>query len=126
MADQSDDEREIRAMIAAWMEASRRGDHARMLTMLTDDVLFLTPGREPFGKDGFAAQSQGQSEVEIDGTADILELVVLGEYAYLRVYLEIGMRPAKGEARRVAGHTLTILRKTAGRWQIARDANFVA
>ena len=49
------DEAAIRQVVDTWMDATRNGDLATILTLMTDDVLFMVPGREPFGKDAFAA-----------------------------------------------------------------------
>jgi ketosteroid isomerase-like protein len=37
------------------MAASRAGDTATVLSLMADDVIFRVPGREPFGKEAFAA-----------------------------------------------------------------------
>ena len=87
----------------------------------------LVPGREPFGKDAFAAASQGMKGVRMEGTSDIRELNVLGDWAYLRNHIVITVTPPGGEPVRRAGYTLTILRKGPdGRWRLARDANLMA
>jgi uncharacterized protein (TIGR02246 family) len=75
----TEDERAIRDLVATWMEASRAGDTATVLSLMADDVIFQVPGREPFGKDAFAATAQSIKDVRIDGTADIHELRVLGD-----------------------------------------------
>ena len=67
----SDDERAIRNAIQKWMAASKAGDTATVLSLMADDVLFMVPGREPFGKEAFAAASQGMKDVRMDGAADI-------------------------------------------------------
>ena len=54
----SEDERAIRDLVARWMAASRAGDLDTVLGLMSDDALFLVPGREPFGKDAFAAMSR--------------------------------------------------------------------
>ena len=54
----SDDERNIRDLIDAWITASRARDLPALLGMMTDDVVFVTPGRAPFGKAQFAADSE--------------------------------------------------------------------
>ena len=46
----TEDERAIREVIATWMRASVAGDTATVLSLMTDDVVFLVPGQEPFGK----------------------------------------------------------------------------
>ena len=73
--------------------------------------MFMVLGREPFGKEAFAAMSQGMSNVRVEGASDIRELKVLGDWAYLRNYLDIIVTPPRGAAVRRAGWTLTILRK---------------
>ncbi len=37
------------------MEASKAGDLDTILSLMADDVIFMVPGREPFGKEAFAA-----------------------------------------------------------------------
>ncbi|MGF6754586.1 SgcJ/EcaC family oxidoreductase [Paraburkholderia sp. GAS42] len=123
----SDDERAIRTLIDAWMSASKNGDTATVLSLMTDDVVFMTPGQEPFGKEAFAAMSEGMKNVGIEGTANIEELQVQGNWAFVRNHLDMTIRPP-GNAAPVhrAGYTLTILRKEAdGRWLLARDANLL-
>jgi uncharacterized protein (TIGR02246 family) len=63
----------------------------------------------------------------MEGRCDVRELRVLGDWAYLRNFLELSITSAEGGATvRRAGHTLSILRKTGdGRWVLARDANLV-
>jgi ketosteroid isomerase-like protein len=64
--------------------------------------------------------------VQLDGQARIEELQVMGDWAYLRSYIEITLTPLSGTAVRRSGFTLTILRKeTDGQWRLARDANLV-
>ena len=122
----TDDERAIRDLVATWMAASQTGDTATVLSLMTDDVVFQVPGREPFGKEAFAAPSQDMKDVRMEGTSDIRELRVLGDWAYLRNYITMTITPPGGKPMRRAGYTLTILRKDDGRWLLARDANLVA
>jgi uncharacterized protein (TIGR02246 family) len=122
-----EDERAIRDLVATWMEASRAGDVATVLGLMADDVVFMVPGREPFGKEVFAAAAQGMKDLRMEGTSDIRELRVIGDWAYLRSYIEVTITPPGG-ARPVrrAGYTLTILRKAPdGSWLLARDANLL-
>ena len=123
----TDDERAIRELIATWMAASRAGDVETVLSLMTEDVVFMVPGREPFGKEVFEATSQGMKGVRMEGTNDIRELKVLGDWAYLRSHIALTIMPPGGEPVRRAGYTLTILRKGPdGRWRLARDANLMA
>jgi len=123
----SPDERAIRDLVGTWMKASRAGDIATVLSLMSDDVIFMVPGREPFGKQTFAANSRGMDGVRLEGKSDIRELKVLGDWAYLRNYIEISITPPGGETVRRSGYTLTILRKEPdGTWLLARDANLVS
>ena len=122
----TDDERAIRNVVDTWLAASRSGDLATVLSLMTDDVLFLTPGQPPFGKEAFAKMSEGMKDVQVDGTSDIQEVQVFGEIAYLRNALRIVITMPDGKVVRRSGQTLTILRKEAdGRWRLVRDANLV-
>jgi uncharacterized protein (TIGR02246 family) len=123
----SDDERAIRELVDRWMDASRRGDLGTVLDLMTDDVIFMTPGREPFGKEAFRTNSEAMAGVEIDGRAEIREIEVLGDRAWIRNYIDLTVTSAGGEPVRRSGYTLTILRKCGdGRWRLFRDANLVA
>lgn len=123
----TDDERAIRQLVETWMTASRAGDTATVLSLMCDDVVFMVPGQEPFGKQAFAASSSAMQDAKIEGKSDIQELRVMGDWAYLRNRLEITVTPPAGAPTRRTGYTLTILRKEAdGRWRLARDANLLA
>ena len=124
----NEDERAIRALIDTWMIASRSGDTPTVLSLMADDVVFMTPGREPFGKEAFATASRGMAEsgLRLEGRTEIVELRVLDAWAYARVRIEVTMtRQGEAPVQR-KGYTLTILRKEPdGRWLLARDANLV-
>jgi uncharacterized protein (TIGR02246 family) len=123
----TDDERAIRAVVDTWFAATRSGDLETVLSLMTDDVVFMVPGQQPFGKDAFAAASRGMADIAIDGSSEIVELHVSGEWAYLRNRIEISATPKGGGATRRSGYTLTIFRKEPdGRWRLARDANLLA
>jgi uncharacterized protein (TIGR02246 family) len=65
------DEEAIRELVATWMAASKRGDTETVLSLMADDVLFMVPGREPFGKEEFAAAARGMTDIRIEGTSEI-------------------------------------------------------
>jgi len=122
----TDDERAIRELVDRWMEASRRGDTAAVLELMTDDVVFMTPGREPFGKQEFRATADAMRDVEMDGRAEVREIEVIGDRAWIRNRIDLTLMPAGGEPLRRSGYTLTILKKCEdGRWRLFRDANLV-
>jgi uncharacterized protein (TIGR02246 family) len=121
-----EDERAIRDLVATWMEASRTGDTDAVLGLMADDMLFMVSGREPFGKEAFAAMPRGMTGVRMDGTCEIRELRVLGDWAFIRNFIDVTMTMPGGSVPvRHAGYTLGILRKEGGRWLLARDANLV-
>lgn len=122
----TDDERAIRNLVQTWMDASKAGDTATVLGLMADDVVFMVPGYEPFGRQAFATASAGQSDMRIDGTSEIRELEVLGDWAFLRNHIDITVTPPVGQKVRRTGWTLTILKKQPdGRWLLARDANLL-
>ncbi len=123
----SDDERAIRDLVADWMAASKAGDTQKVLSLMADDMLFTVPGQEPFGKESFRAMSEGMKGVQMEGSADIRELEIDGDWAWLRNYIDVSITPPDGKPVRRSGYTLSILRKEQdGRWLLFRDANLVS
>jgi len=121
----TDDERAIRDLVESWMKASQAGDVKTVLGLMTDDVVFMVPGREPFGRDVFASAAESMRDARMEGTSEIKELQVLGDWAWLRGYIRVSMTPPGRETIRRAGYTLTILRRMNGKWRLARDANLL-
>ena len=122
----TDDERAIRELVEEWMTASKAGDTESVLELMTDDVIFMVPGREPFGKDEFRATSEGMRDFRMDGRADVREVRVLGNSAWIRNHIDIEITAPDGETMTRSGYTLTILEKGQdGRWRLFRDANLV-
>jgi uncharacterized protein (TIGR02246 family) len=123
----TDDERAIRELVETWMAATRSGDLKTVIELMADDVVFMAPGREPFGKEEFRAASEAMRGAEIDGTAEIREIRVIGDWAWIRNHIELTVTPPEGEPQHRAGYTLTILNKgDNGRWRLFRDANLVS
>ena len=123
----NEDERSIRTLVETWMTATQRGDLQTVLDLMADDVIFMVPGQQPFGKEAFAAASRSMKNVRFEGRTDIEELNVLGNWAYLRNHIDVTITPEHGAPMHREGYTLTILRKQEdGRWVLARDANLVS
>ena len=127
----NDDEQQIRALVAEWMDATRAGDVDAVLRLMSDDVAFLRAGRPPMGKEEFAASARalaaGAVAPRIEGRGEILELQVAGDWAYAWSRLSVVVAPADGSAPiERAGDTLTVFRRQGGRWLLARDANLLA
>ncbi|WP_292665472.1 SgcJ/EcaC family oxidoreductase [Mesorhizobium sp.] len=100
--------------------------HATVLSLMTDDVVFMVPGQEPFGKEVFAAASESMADVHIDGASDIVELLMLGDLAFMRGRMDITATPPNGKSDHRSGYKLTLLRKEGdGQWRVARDANLL-
>lgn len=127
------DEAEVRDLVQRWIDATRAGDMAAVLDLMTDDVVFSVTGAEPFGREAFAAAASQQQGMRIDGSAEVREVKMLGatdegQWALARAYLQVSMTTPGADAPvRRAGYTLSILNKGAdGKWRIARDANMLA
>jgi uncharacterized protein (TIGR02246 family) len=92
-------------------------DLETVLSLMADDVIFMVPGKEPFGKEAFAARSGEMEHHKIDGTGDIKEIKVLGDWAWMRNHLQITITQPNGKLTRRSGYVLTILRKNPdGAW----------
>jgi uncharacterized protein (TIGR02246 family) len=123
----SDDEAAVRNLIATWMEASKSGDVDTVLSLMSDDAVFSVCGREPFGKAAFAEAARGMQGVRMEGENRIVELEVLGDWAFVRAHIAMTMTPPDRAPIRRAGYTLTLLRKGPdGKWRLARDANMMS
>jgi uncharacterized protein (TIGR02246 family) len=124
------DEEQIRELVRVWMRATQAGDVPAVLDLMTDDVVFLQPGRAPMHKLEFAAAAQAQSAhaaPAFEGTSDVQEVQVCGDWAFMWSHLTVVATPPDGSPRiERAGHTLSVLKKEGGRWRLARDANLLA
>jgi uncharacterized protein (TIGR02246 family) len=122
----SDDERAIREAIATWMRVSAEGDAETVLSLMADDVVFFVAGRPPFGKQEFAAAQGGLAGSRIEGTSNVREVIVSGDWAFCSTDLTVVMTPADGAPVRRSGNTLSVFRRLPdGRWVLARDANLL-
>ena len=124
------DEQEIRQLVATWMSATKAGDLATVLSLMTDDVVFLVAGQQPFGKQQFAAAMKppatGVPMPLIDGRSEVQEIRISGDHAYMWAQLRVEVTPAGGVTVKRSGHTLSVLRKEDGRGRLARDANLLS
>ena len=120
------DEHAVREVHKTWIDAVNAGDLARLLTFMADDVLFVNPGQEPFGRDGFPTRfSAAHQQFRIRCISELEEVVVLGEVAHTLSRDSLSLTPrAGGQTTELAGHRITIYRKQPdGRWLLARDAH---
>ena len=129
------DEQKIRQLVSTWMAASKAGDVETVLSLMADDVIFLTPGQEVMGKADFAAAADrdpiavelGDGAPRFDGKSEIQEIKVLGDWAFMWTKLTVIVTsPGDAQSMTRAGYTLSILKKQRGEWLLARDANLLA
>jgi uncharacterized protein (TIGR02246 family) len=124
------DEQQIRDLVATWMSATKAGDVQTLLGLMTDDVVFLVHGKPPFGKEQFAANlappGPGKPRPVFEGRSEIQEIHVAGDVAWMWTRLAVESTLPDGKKTKRAGNTLSVLRKSRGRWQLARDANLLA
>ena len=120
------DELAIRKMHSTWIDAVNAGDLVSLLSLMADDVVFLSPGQAPCGRDGFSPHfSAAHQQSRINCISELKDVVVVGEVAYTLSRDSLSVTPrAGGEATQFAGHRLTVYRKQLdGRWLLARDAH---
>jgi len=143
------DKKAIREVIDTWLRASAEGDIDKILGLMAEDVVFLLPGQPPMrGRDAFAAGFRSIiGKVRIEGTADIQEIHIAGDYAFCWNQLSVTITPMTGGppgrhsgpfskelvestteklATRRAGSVLSVFRREPdGRWVLFRDANML-
>jgi uncharacterized protein (TIGR02246 family) len=123
------DEAQIRQLVSTWMAATKSGDIETILSLISDDAVFLVTGQSVMRKSDFAAAASTQraeDAPQFDGASEIQEIKVLGDWAFMWSKLTVVITPPGDETVTRAGHTLSILRKENGKWRLARDANMLA
>lgn len=77
------DEQQIRDLIDTWLRVSAKGDISQILLLMSEDVVFLTPGQPPMrGRDGFAASFAGwQGKFRLETECEIQEIQTNGDWA---------------------------------------------
>lgn len=127
------DESAIRAWQEKWMQLSMAGEVDAMADLMSDDVVFYVVGRAPIrGRREFLELMRaGVGKVEMESTATMEEVTIVGDVAYCASHLRVSMRPAgdagAGGGMRRAGYAISILRRRDdGRWVLVRDANMLS
>ena len=123
------DEQALREVHSTWIDAVNAGDLARLLSLMADDVVFLNPGEDCVGRDGFSTKfSAAHKQLRICCVSELTEVVVVGEVAYTLSRDSLSVSPrAGGEETRLAGDRMTNYREQPdGRWLLARDANVLS
>src|SRR5262245_19007575 len=123
------DEQQIRELVASWMTATKAGDIEKVLSLMSDDVVFLMPGHPVMRKTAIAAAAlaqAGEDAPKFDGTSEIQEITIFGDWAFMWTKLSVVVTPSGGGPSMMrAGHTLSVLKKHNGKWVLARDANML-
>lgn len=122
------DEDSIRELQLKWFQATINGDVAGIADLMTDDVVFLTPGRAPFGRQEFIDSFKAMNEhVAMNCNGEYTEIVVDGALAYATARLNITVTTKNdGTARQLSGYALSVFRRLPdGKWQLSRDANLL-
>ena len=120
------DEQAIRDTHERWIAAVDGRDLAHLLASMTEDVVFMNPGRPPFGRDEFQqAFRAGHAQNHLHCTSELREVVVAGDMAYTVCHDALSVKPRDGGASvALAGDRITIYRRQSdGRWLLARDAH---
>jgi uncharacterized protein (TIGR02246 family) len=123
------DEQQIRDLMDDWRRLTAEGNIDGLLSLLTDDVVFLTPGNPPMTTADFAKGFRDVSaKARIEATQDVKEIRVSGDLASAWSHLTVVLTPKEGgKTSEASGYVLTVFhRSPAGKWLLARDANLVA
>jgi uncharacterized protein (TIGR02246 family) len=87
------DEQEIRQLVSTWLAATKAGDVETVLSLMVDDVVFLVPGQPVMRKADFAvaarAAQSDQEALQFDGTSEIQEIKILGDWAFMWTKLAV-------------------------------------
>ena len=121
------DTQDIRDIVATWARASETGDLESIKSLMDEDILFLTHGNEPFGRDVFIQHfEKNVKQMNLNVRADVREVEVRDDLAFARVWLEVRITPSNGEPITRTGYTLSVYRRRpGGPWKLWRDANLV-
>ena len=122
-------EREIRDLHSTWIDAVNAADLERLHTLMADDVVLISPGQPPFGREVFAANfSDAHRRLMFRCSSELEEVVVVGEVAYTRSRDTLSVTErAGGKSDEFAGYRMTVYRKRpGGGWVLARDVHTLA
>lgn len=123
--DNASDDRAIRNVIGSWYRAMEEGDVARLLSLVTPDVIVKPPGSTAISgrkalEQALSAFLQTHSE-KVDYAVE--EVETSGRLAFARISESATILPRSGaKTEIVSGMHLSILkRQSDGEWLIARD-----
>ncbi len=118
----------IRELQRTWFRATVDGDIATINDLMTEDVVFLTLGRPPFGRQEFFDSFKAMNEhVVMNCDGEYIEIVVDGDLAYAMARIEITVTPKNdGTPKQLSGNALSVFKRLPdGKWRLSRDANLL-
>jgi uncharacterized protein (TIGR02246 family) len=104
-------------------DAVAAGDLKRVIEFYSPDVIYMSPGApDTQGRDAVAQNWQAMfSTYNSHVDVRIVEVKILGEYAYDRATFTMNMKPkAGGETEEMSGRVFEVLRKEGGKWKSLR------
>jgi uncharacterized protein (TIGR02246 family) len=119
----------VRKTHATWIGAVNAGDLLQLLSLMTDDVVFVSPGRPPFGRAEFSTGFlKAHEHSEVRCVSEVEELVISGNVARTRCRDSLSLQPrAGGKTTEFAGYRESVYqRQPDGRWLLAHDAHTLA
>ena len=124
----TNDQEQLKELYDNWIKATTLGDLGLAHACIADDAIFYVPGAGEMDKATFAEGAAGvkpeDCPIEFGLKSELKEVKIFGDHAYMTVESSLLMTPKNGDpASTMAGHSLSILQKLDGRWQIIRDAN---
>src|SRR5205807_7725684 len=105
--------------MAEWRRLTAEGNLDGLLSLLADDVVFLTPGNPPITKEDFAAGFRKVSaKARIESTQEVRDIRASGDIAYAWSHLSVILIPKEGgEKAESSGYVLSVFRMSpSGRW----------
>lgn len=124
---QRDDQRTIQGVYDRWFQAMEVGDVEKALRLVTDDVVWKSPGdAAAVGKDALQTRLEAfHAHVRETVSFQIEEIEVAGDWAYVRVTERATVSPISGgPTATLTGMHLSILHRDDERgWRIARDVS---
>ncbi|HUI31810.1 MAG TPA: SgcJ/EcaC family oxidoreductase [Candidatus Acidoferrales bacterium] len=124
---EQDDVQEINSLTHEWETAIKAKDINRLLSLMTDDVVFLAPKALPIkGKNGVEEVYRTMfAGFDIEQESRYEEIQVIGSWAFAWGTDSLTFTPAAGgDSVKMKGHCVTILQRQAGgAWKFARGIN---
>src|SRR4051794_9407199 len=111
------DEQAVRSAIERWHACTARGDVPGVLSLMTEDAIFLVAGKPPMS--GKAAFEKGLRAVlargRIESSAQVEEVLVSGDLACARTQLSVKLTHDDGSAPSSRhGPTLSVFHRAEG------------